>query len=46
VDCPVNIECGKEYYIRCTLNMGVMVGRPDMVLVDPAAGKIEFDAVR
>jgi hypothetical protein len=42
---PVNIEFGKEYYVRCGVSMGAFVGRPDLLLIDPQMGKMEFDKV-
>jgi hypothetical protein len=43
---PVNIELGKEYYIRCGLGMGAFVGRPRMEIVDSQTGKVEFDRIK
>ncbi len=43
---PINIEHGKEYYLRCSVSMGFMVGRPSLVLVDKVTGKAEFDALQ
>jgi hypothetical protein len=43
---PVDIQFGKEYYIRCSLKMGVAVGRPNMELVNNATGRKEFQAVK
>ncbi|MDR1221959.1 MAG: DUF2846 domain-containing protein [Tannerella sp.] len=43
---PLEIEFGKEYYIRCGVSMGAFVGRPAFTLMDNRTGKTEFDAVR
>jgi hypothetical protein len=43
---PINIEPGREYYIRCGIDMGIMVGRPSLQLVDNKAGKVEFNTVK
>jgi hypothetical protein len=43
---PVNFEPGREYYIRCGMKMGVMVGRPALTLVDRNTGKAEFEAIK
>lgn len=43
---PVNFEPGREYYIRCELKMGVLVGRPSLTLVDKNTGKAEFEAIK
>lgn len=42
---PIKIEFGREYYIRCAVKMGVLVGRPSLELVDNITGKAEFEAV-
>jgi len=42
---PIDIEYGKAYYLRCKVNMGIMAGRPDLQLVDPATGKVEYNAI-
>jgi len=39
---PVNIKFGNEYYVRCSVTMGVLVGRPKLELVDNEIGKSEF----
>jgi hypothetical protein len=43
---PVNFEPGREYYIRCGIKMGVMVGRPTLELVDKNVGKAEFASIK
>ena len=43
---PVNFEPGREYYIRCGIKMGVMVGRPALELVYKNVGKFEFDSIK
>jgi len=40
---PINIEFGKEYYLRCGVSMGIFVGRPTLTLVDNSTGKAEFE---
>jgi len=42
---PIDIQFGKEYYIRCHLVMGAFVGRPRLEIVDNQIGKNEFQAV-
>jgi hypothetical protein len=42
---PVNIKIGKEYYIRCTITPGFMVGHPKLVLVSSELGKEEYSAI-
>jgi hypothetical protein len=42
---PLNIQFGNEYYIRCGVGFGVLVGRPTLEYVDPQTGKYEFDQI-
>ena len=42
---PITIEFGKEYYIRCKVKFGVVIGRPSMELVDEETGKTEFASI-
>ena len=43
---PVNLKAGHEYYIRCGLKMGIMVGRPSLELIDNKTGKMEFESLK
>lgn len=43
---PINVKFGNEYYVRCSLTMGAFVGHPKLELVDPLAGKTEFQALK
>lgn len=43
---PVNLLAGHDYYIRCGLKMGIMVGRPTLELVDNKTGKMEFESIK
>ncbi|MDR0560927.1 MAG: DUF2846 domain-containing protein [Prevotellaceae bacterium] len=45
VEESVDIQLGKEYYIRCTVEMGAFVGRPLIEIVDSEKGKTEFDKI-
>jgi hypothetical protein len=42
---PIDIQFGNEYYIRCSINMGILVGRPKLEIVDNQTGRMEFQAV-
>lgn len=42
---PIDIQFGNEYYIRCSLRMGILIGRPKIELVNHQTGKIEFDKI-
>jgi hypothetical protein len=43
---PINIEFGREYYLRCTMGMGIMVGRPQLQLADRMQGKSEYNSTK
>jgi len=38
----INIEKGKEYFVRCSVNMGVVFGRPEINLIENYMGIKEF----
>jgi uncharacterized membrane protein YhaH (DUF805 family) len=42
----LDVAFGRQYYIRCGMQMGLAVGRPKLELVDNAEGKTEFDRIR
>ncbi|NDP28506.1 MAG: hypothetical protein GZ087_13935 [Flavobacterium sp.] len=39
----INIEKGKEYFVRCSVNMGVALGRPEISLTENYVGMKEYD---
>jgi hypothetical protein len=41
----MDIQHGKRYYIRCSMNMGFFVGHPKLTLVNNRTGKIEFEKI-
>lgn len=43
---PVDIEFGKEYYVRCGVSFGILVGNPTIELVSPSIGKGELNALQ
>ncbi|WP_181307347.1 hypothetical protein [Rufibacter sp. XAAS-G3-1] len=46
VEAPINIEIGREYYVRCAVSMGAFVGRPQVEVVSKAAGKMEYQSIK
>ncbi|MDR1091003.1 MAG: DUF2846 domain-containing protein [Prevotella sp.] len=42
---PINIQFGNEYYIRCGMKMGALVGRPKIEVMDSHTGKAEFEKI-
>jgi len=43
---PITVEFGQEYYIRCGLDFGVVVGRPYLELVDEETGELEIASIQ
>ncbi|HEU4790786.1 MAG TPA: hypothetical protein VFS71_13960 [Flavobacterium sp.] len=39
----INVEKGKEYFVRCGVNMGVAIGRPEINIVENSIGMKEYD---
>lgn len=46
VEIPIKIEFGREYYVRCGIAMGLLLGRPTIELVDETTGRNEFISVK
>ena len=42
----LNIEPGKSYYIRGEVQMGLLVGRPYLTIVDPQEGTAAIKGLR
>lgn len=42
----INVQKGQEYFVRCGVKMGVVLGRPEIYLVDNMFGKKQYDAVQ
>lgn len=42
----LSIEPGKEYYIKCYINMGIWSGIPILELMDPVSGKATIEGNR
>jgi len=43
---PIDIEFGKEYYLKCSIKMGIVVGRPRLQLVDKMQGISEYSTIK
>jgi hypothetical protein len=43
---PIELKKGKSYYLRCSVGMGIMVGRPSLELVSSSAGSREYKTVK
>lgn len=46
IEIPIDIQFGHEYYIRCGIKFGALVGRPKLEIVDKQTGKIEFEIIQ
>jgi hypothetical protein len=42
----ITFEAGKSYYLRCSVKMGILVGRPYLELVDEKTGKLEYESLK
>jgi hypothetical protein len=42
----INIEKGKEYFVRCSVNMGIVLGRPEINLIENYIGMKEYDEMK
>jgi hypothetical protein len=42
----INIEKGKEYFVRCSINMGVVLGRPEINTIENYIGMNEFKEMK
>src|SRR6266542_932422 len=41
----IDVKFGKEYYVRCGLTTGIFAGRPQLNMIAPEQGKLDFDNV-
>jgi hypothetical protein len=46
VELPIDIQFGKEYYVRCSIIRGIFIGRPKLELIDNQEGIVEFQAIQ
>lgn len=44
-DVLIETKPGGEYYVRCTIDMGLVVGRPDLDLVSVSQGRAEMQKI-
>lgn len=42
----INVEKGKEYFIRCGMNMGLVIARPDLNITENYIGVKEFEVIK
>ncbi|HET7360612.1 MAG TPA: hypothetical protein VFI78_01625, partial [Salinimicrobium sp.] len=41
----INVQKGKEYFVRCGVDMGIVLGRPDIKIIANYLGIMEFEAM-
>jgi uncharacterized protein DUF2846 len=41
----MNVEAGKKYYLKCGVKTGIIEGRPELNLIQPAQGELDFVSV-
>jgi hypothetical protein len=39
----IDVKFGEEYFLKCTLKMGIIIGRPDMELIPKEEGRYEYE---
>lgn len=42
----IDVKRGQEYFVRCGLNMGIAVGRPEMYLISNETGISEYESIK
>jgi len=42
----VNVKFGQKYYLKCGVSMGWVVGKPELNLVYPDQGELEYENVK
>jgi len=42
----IDVKFGQKYYLKCGISMGIMVGRPDLNLIYPEQGVLDYENVK
>jgi len=42
----IDVKFGQKYYLKCGISMGVMVGRPELNLIYPEQGELDYENVK
>lgn len=40
-----DVKFGQKYYLKCGITMGILVGRPELNLISPEQGVLDYDNV-
>jgi len=43
---PLTVKFGEEYYLKCTLQMGVVVGEPHLGLIAKGPGEVTYESIK
>lgn len=41
----VNVKFGQEYFLKCAVTTGILMGRPEINLVYPEQGRLDFEGI-
>lgn len=41
----IDVKFGEEYFLECSINSGVFIGRPELNFVDKAIGRAQYDKI-
>lgn len=41
----VTVKFGQEYFLKCAVTTGILVGRPEINLVYPDQGRLDFESI-
>jgi hypothetical protein len=42
----MNVELGKTYYLKCGVKTGLIEGRPELEIIQPAQGELDYAGVQ
>ena len=42
----IDVKFGQKYYLKCAIGMGIMVGRPELNLIYPDQGVLDYENVK
>lgn len=42
----IDVKKGQEYFVRCSINMGIAVGKPEMYIVENDLGISEYESLK
>jgi hypothetical protein len=42
----LNVKYGEKYFLKCSVEMGALVGRPGLTLIYPAQGELDYSQMK